>query len=43
MFFELSFMVFWHFVVALLAACTPTTTRTSKTSDETTEFKQYDS
>ena len=38
----LSFMVLWRFVVASLAACTPTTTRNSQTSDETTKFNQYD-
>ena len=42
MFFALSFMVLWRFVVASLAACTLTTTRTSQTSDETTTFNQYD-
>jgi len=42
MFFALSFMVLWHFVVASLSACTPTTTRTSQASDETTKFNQYD-
>jgi len=42
MFFVLSFMVLWRFVVASLAAGTPTTTWTLQTNDETTKLNQYD-